>query len=100
MENRTYNSELRALISIRIFSKLLNKHYAQLIFTEVDFDKLNKKATSVIEAHCSVEQHQNWKDSLNEVTNSVSYICHVLKLAKEHFEPLIKKRKSINKKVQ
>ncbi len=83
MENRTYNSELRALLSIRTFSKLLNKHYAQMILTEVDFDALNKQATSIIETHCTIAQQQIWVNSLEEVTKSITNIRQILKLAKQ-----------------
>lgn len=83
MKTKSYNSELRALLSIRNLSKALDKHYEQMIHIEQTFDELNKNACAIIEAHCSLELQEKWKNSLNQVNDSIFFINHVLKSLKE-----------------
>jgi len=67
MENKTYNSELRALLSIKNFRNALEKHYAQMLQIEKNLDELNKNALAIIEAHCSFESQEKWKTILKEI---------------------------------
>lgn len=83
MENKEYNSKLRALLSIRNFSKILERHYEQMLQIENNLDELNKNALSIIEAHCSPENQEKWKNILKGINNSISSINQVLKSAKE-----------------
>ncbi|MNJ03073.1 hypothetical protein D3C73_1632530 [compost metagenome] len=55
MENETYHSELRALLSIRNFNSALEKHYSQMLEIEKNLEEFHKNAFAIIEAHSSTE---------------------------------------------
>lgn len=83
MDTVTYHAELRALISIRNFSKAIDKHYEQMLEIENNLDELNRNALSIIEAHGAPESQDKWKNSLKEVKNSIFFINQILKSLKE-----------------
>lgn len=91
METKTYNSKLRALLSIRNFNKALEDHYEQMKQIEKKLDGLNKNAISIIETHCREKEKEKWMEENKAVTDSISEINDVLKLL---HEKLTKKEKT------
>lgn len=83
MENKKYNSKLRALVSIRNFDKIWNTHLAQMLQIEKQLNELNKNALAIIEVHCSTESQEKWKAILKESSSALSSINQILKSAKE-----------------
>ncbi|ESU20361.1 hypothetical protein FEDK69T_28780 [Flavobacterium enshiense DK69] len=86
MKNEPYHSELRALVSIRNFNSALEKHYAQMLQIEKNFEELNKKALSIIEAHSSSESQEKWKKCLKGMNDSLDGVNNTLNSAKEKFK--------------
>lgn len=83
MENETYHSELRALLSIRNFNSALEKHYSQMLEIEKNLEEFHKNAFAIIEAHSSTESQEKWKKGLEEMNNSLKAINEVLNSVKE-----------------
>ncbi|OFY86828.1 MAG: hypothetical protein A3F72_21315 [Bacteroidetes bacterium RIFCSPLOWO2_12_FULL_35_15] len=83
MENKTYNSKLRALLSIRNLDKILNTHLEQMMEIEKQLDALNKNALTVLESHCSTESQEIWKTILKENSSTITSINQILRSAKE-----------------
>lgn len=77
-----YNPELRALLSVRNFNAVLEKHYTQLLQIEQEMDKKNKTALAVIEANCSPEAQVKWKAHLKEIDDAIFSINQILNAAK------------------
>ena len=86
MENKGYNSELRALLSARNFSKSLDKHYEQMMIAQKSLVDLHKKGLSIIEVNCSPEALEEWNKSLLAVNRSVYDINEILRTAKAKIE--------------
>ncbi len=78
VEDKTYNSGIRALLSIRNFSQVLEKDYVQLIAFENELDQLNKRACTEIEMHAPIELQQNWIVILASVKANVIGLNTVL----------------------
>lgn len=83
MDTKPYHAELRALLSIRNFSKTMDKHYEQMLQIEKNLDEMNKDTSAIIAAHCSVDSQKKWKYNLKELQDSVFAINQVLKSLKE-----------------
>jgi hypothetical protein len=82
-KKRKYNSGLRALLSIRNFSDVLEKHYARLIQIEGEINDLNSKTKATVETHCTPEQCLKWKDVLKEFNDSMLSINQVINSFRE-----------------
>jgi hypothetical protein len=82
-EKKTYNSGLRALLTIRNFSDVLEKHYARLIQIEEDINELNNKTYSIIENSCSPDSCLQWKAALKEFNDSVLSVNEVINSFRE-----------------
>lgn len=83
MEYKKYNSKLRALVSIRNFDKIWNVHLEQMKQIETQLEQLNKNALAIIEAQCSTESQEKWKEILKGSSGILSAINNILKTAKE-----------------
>lgn len=81
MEN--HHSQLRALLSIRNFNKILDQHYEQMMRIEKNLYELNTNALSIIKAHSTSESLNEWKSILKENNMTISCINSILKSAKE-----------------
>ena len=86
MENNKYNSEFRALLSIRNFNKAFDKHFEQLLQIEKNLDELNENAVAMIETHCLPESREQWKILLNKMNNSLYAVNRILRSAKDKVE--------------
>ena len=82
-KNRTYNSGLRGLLTIRNFSDVLEKHYARLIELEEEINELNNKATMAVEISCSPDLYLKWKASLKELNDSMFSVKQVINSFRE-----------------
>ncbi len=83
VDDRSRNPELRALLSLRNFNTILEKHYAQILEIEQATDDLNAQALEVGNAHCSTETLWKWQDALKEFKAAVSAVNQVLTQVKE-----------------
>lgn len=82
METKKYNSELRALLSIRNFNKALESYYHQMIRLEKDLEHLNTNAISTIESNATVQDQTKWKIKLELLNTLVASINTLLNTAK------------------
>ncbi len=82
-QDKAYNSGIRALLSIRNFSGVLEKDYVQLTTLEKELDKANRLAFSIIETHAPVELQQNWNANLATVNANVVGMNTILHTAGE-----------------
>lgn len=80
---KKYYNSFRALLCIENFKGSSEKHYAQLMKTEEDLDKMNKTASAIIEASHSSELSDKWEITLKEIKSSILSINKVLNLAKD-----------------
>ena len=83
METKAYNSKLRAVLSIRNFNKVLEKHYEQMLEIESSLNELNNNATALIRAHSSPGSQERWDNIQSEMSKALTAINQVLKTAKE-----------------
>jgi len=81
-EYKSYNSGLRALLSMRDVSLAMEKHYAQINRIEKNMESLEEKALSEFEGHCSTESFEKIKNASIEVKDSVSAVTQALYLLK------------------
>lgn len=84
METIEYNPKLRALLSVRNFSKALERHYGQMKQIEEDLEIVNRNALATIEVYSSEEELQRWNSSVREVKDSVYSIDEVMQLLAEN----------------
>jgi hypothetical protein len=82
-KKKTYNSGLRALLTIRNFSDVLEKHYARLIQIEEDINELNNKTTAIVETHRSPDLYLKWKTCLKEFNDSMLSVNQVINSFRE-----------------
>jgi len=82
-QEKTYNSGILALLSIRNFSQVLENDYVQLIALEKELDQMNKHAFNVIEMHAPAELQENWNAILVAVNANVIGLNTVLHTAGE-----------------
>lgn len=80
---KKYNSGLRALLTIRNFSDVLEKHYARLIQIEEDINVLNNKTTTNVETLCTPDLSIEWRVVLKEFNDSMSSVNHVINSFRE-----------------
>jgi hypothetical protein len=83
VENNAYPSELRALLSIRNFNAILEKHYAQLLKIGGNLEQLNKTALEVVENHLSGESGKKFNLILKEINTAIFSIRQILNTVKE-----------------
>lgn len=83
VEDKTYNSGIQALLSIRNFSQVLEKDYVQMIKLEKELDQMNKHALAIIKTHAPIELQQNWIAILTVVNANVIGLNTVLHTAGE-----------------
>ena len=81
-EDRSQNPSLRALLALRNFNTILEKHYAQIREIEEATDDLNSHAM-VSDANCSTESVGKWQAALQAFKAEVSAVNKVLTDAKE-----------------
>ncbi len=82
-EKKTYNSGLRALLTIRNFGDVLEKHYARLIQIKEDINELNNKTKATVETQCSPDLNLKWKATLKEFNDSMLSIIQVINSFRE-----------------
>jgi len=82
-QDESYNSGIRALLSIKNFSQVLERDYVQLITMEKELDRMNKQALTVIETHAPIELQQIWIANLAAVNANVIGLNTVLQTAGE-----------------
>ena len=80
---RKYNSGLRALLTIRNFSDVLEKHYARLIQIEGDITELNNKTKATVETLCTPDLFLKWKATLKEFNDSMLCVNEVINSFRE-----------------
>jgi hypothetical protein len=83
---KCYNPGLRALLSVKHFTKTLENDYNDLLIIEDDLNKLNLKAQIMIDANMSPEVIDKWKVALVEINKAIKDINSVLTSAKEKIE--------------
>ena len=81
--DRSQNPELRAMLSLRNFSAILEKHYAQILEIEQATDTINSQALDLNGATWPAESVGKWQAALHEFKASVSAINKVLTDVKE-----------------
>ncbi len=79
---KSYNPGLKALLSIKKNTAILEKAYAELLQTESELDELNKNGLLVIEANSSPE-FTSQLNAVQEVNKAVTGINDILTEAKE-----------------
>lgn len=79
---KTYSSGFKNLLSVRKFSGLLEKHYAQLMQIEKDQNELNKNILGLVEAHAPTETVELWQLGVKEINIAVSSVNQILNTAK------------------
>ena len=82
-KKKTYNSGLRALLTIRNFSDVLEKHYARLLQIEEDINELNNKTKATVETHCSPDLCLKWQATLKEFNESMASTHQVINSFRE-----------------
>ena len=80
-EDKTYNSGIQALLSIRNFSQVLEKDYVQMIKLEKKLDQMNNQALAIIETNAPIELQQNWIAILTAANANVIGLNTVLHTA-------------------
>ena len=80
---KCYNPGLRALLSVKHFTKTLENDYNELLIIEGDLNKLNLKAQLMIEANKAPEAIDSWNVALVEINKAITDINSVLTSAKE-----------------
>lgn len=83
METTVNNPKLRALLSVRNFSKALERHYGQMKQVEESLETINKNALATLEAHSTKDGVERWNYSMQEVNDSVYSIDEVMQLLQE-----------------
>lgn len=77
------HSDLGALMSIRSFSKALEKHNVQIVQIDTNLNELNINALSIINIHCSPEAKLKCQTILKEIDNSWLSLKQVFLSSKE-----------------
>jgi hypothetical protein len=83
VEERTQNPEFRALLSLRNFNAILEKHYAEILEIEAATDEMNLHAMDIGKENCSTESLGNWQDALKQFKDAVAAVNKVLTEVKE-----------------
>jgi hypothetical protein len=83
MKTKTYNSGLRALLSIRNLSHSLEQHHSQLLQIEKEIIELSKNMSAIIEANCSTESCEKWKVALQTIDSPAFNVNKTLSIAVE-----------------
>jgi hypothetical protein len=80
---KSYNSGLRALLTIRNFSDVLEKHYARLTQIEEEINELNNKTKATVEMHGTPELCLKWNTVLEEFSDSVRSVNQLINFFRE-----------------
>jgi hypothetical protein len=83
MQTKTYNSGLKALLSIRNFGVSLEKNRTQLVKIEKEINDLNNDTSVIIESNCTIEKYEKWKTALKEMDSPAFNVNKILKTAIE-----------------
>ncbi len=86
METKGYNSKLRALLSVRNFHNVFEKHYEQLKKIEEDIERVNTNALSIIKNNCKKDYIEKWKLSQKDVSDAIKSINEVLSFLQRKVE--------------
>ncbi len=83
MKTKTYNSGLRALLSIRDLNVSLEKNRTALVQIEKEINDLNSDTTVIIQSNCTIESYEKWKGALKETDSPAFNVNKTLKTAIE-----------------
>lgn len=83
MKTKTYNSGLRALLSIRNLNVSLEKNRTSLVQIEKEINDLNSDTTVIIQSNCTIEAYEKWKVALKETDSPAFNVNKTLKTAIE-----------------
>ena len=86
MQTTPCNSELRALLAIRNFGRVLKVHQDQMLQLESNLEQLNRDARSTIQAHCPPAARKAWDKQLQELEAGVHSLNQTLDTAKAKIE--------------
>ncbi|MFN3489223.1 MAG: hypothetical protein ACK4YV_08820 [Emticicia sp.] len=79
MKTKTYNSGLRALLSIRNLSESLEKNRTALVQIEKEINDLNSDTSVIIQSNCTTDAYEKWKTALKEIDSPAFNVNKTLK---------------------
>lgn len=83
MKTKTYNSGLRALLSIRNMNASLEKNRTTLVQIEKEINDLNNDTSVIIQSNSTIESYEKWKIALKETDSPAYNVNKILKTAIE-----------------
>jgi hypothetical protein len=83
MKTKTYNSGLRALLSIRNLNASLEKNRTALVQIEKEINDLNSDTSVIIQSNCTIESYEKWKVALKETDSPAFNVNKTLIMAIE-----------------
>lgn len=83
MKTKSYNSGLRALLSIRNLNESLEKNRTTLVQIEKEINDLNNDASVIIQSNCTTESYEKWTTERKEIDSPAFNVKKTLKTAIE-----------------